>query len=180
MSNFVNRFLKSSKSLKVLLLGKDRKIYTYFIIPEMDHLVLTHNGVVGRYQFSPDRVFNTGSGIDKRMPTVYLVEGNAGAVNPFDVDTPYDARLFEVAISNNLVKDIVKASDTVKNKFENIVGYITIAVVIFLVIITQSLSKKLDKINDTIENMNDKTVNVTPNIPNIPNIPSDNGGNDNE
>lgn len=126
MSNFVNKYFKRSKSLKVVLVGIDRKIKEYYVIPVNNTVLINHNNVKGRYLFDPDKVFVGAAGSDKFKPIIVVVEGNAEALNPYDLNTVYDSSLFEVALSNNLVKDIVRTTDSKPDKFGNLFYFIII------------------------------------------------------
>ncbi len=137
MKQFINKYLNKKKTIKVVFIGNDRRIYNFYELIEGNVVKINKNGVESTFMYDPTKVFIPLKGIDKYRPTIFVAEGNSEAINPFDLVPSYDAELFEVAMSNNLVKDLVRATDTKEKQIGNILLYIIIglvAVTLFVVL----------------------------------------------
>lgn len=129
MKQFINKYLNKKKTIKVVFIGNDRRIYNFYELIEGNVVKVNKNGVESTFMYDPTKVFIPLTGIDKYRPTIFVAEGNSEAINPFELEASYDAELFEVAMSNNLVKDLVRATDTKEKQIGNILLYIIIGLV---------------------------------------------------
>lgn len=140
MNNFLNKVFNKSKTIKTLFLSQDRKLSVYHVKPDGTELVINHLGVKSRYAFDPSKIFITRGGWDNLKPTVFLIEGEAEALDPFKFEASYDAVLFETAMTNNLVKDIVRVTDTKKVDKTTIMLFIIMGLLIVTLLLIFNMS----------------------------------------
>lgn len=143
MSNFVNKYLRSKKSVRVLIHYPDHRQREYYVIPK-DNMVIIEKQT---YTLDPENIF-----LFKKFPTYIFKFDNIVPINPLNFNVPMkiDPKgLFQYAEAKAF-EELMKAGGSMDRLYIISIG-LSIMTLIGLIFMFTTLSDSIKEISEALK-----------------------------